>query len=76
MKIQDDKKLHFSFSALILMGIYLAADNLIIAVTLTLAIGFAKEMVDHSKITNKFDWFDMLANVVGIVSAVVWILVF
>lgn len=64
-----DKFLHFTFSCievLILSWLF----GLIWGVVLTLCIGLGKELYDSYQVGNKWDWYDFLSDVLGVILGV------
>jgi hypothetical protein len=65
--IQEDKKQHFLVCFILMLG-FLPYMSIIYSVIITLAIGFLKEIWDIYFGTG-FCWFDMSANILGILGA-------
>lgn len=73
MKIQRDKIFHFAACAmtalLIAVVIVLLSKDLLCAVVAGLysgiAIGVGKEYGDFKAVGNKWDWYDLLADIIG-----------
>ena len=71
---QKDKQLHIFVSILIytfivyILNIFIKNEIQILcyAVLFTLLIGIIKELYDESKENNKFDFYDIVADIVGI----------
>ena len=61
MKIQKDKKLHFAvnFICSIVGGIY--------GILLGLGLSFGKEYGDSKAVGNRWDWYDIIADCLGLI---------
>lgn len=68
-KIPVDKVLHFSISFILFTLYFTLSRSLVIATILTTILGIAKEIYDMKITTNNFDSNDMLANLLGILLA-------
>jgi hypothetical protein len=75
MNVANDKLLHFLISALMLM--YLTEFfSLMYATIIALLVGGAKEYIwDYKMDKGVPDWYDMLANALGVIVSlgVVWV---
>jgi len=71
---EEDKKKHFRYSLVILLASYCVL-SLVWSIVITLLVGLGKEIWDHYY-GSGFCWWDMLANVVGLVLGLVLIAVF
>ena len=67
---QEDKQRHFFVCFILMLG-FLPHTNVIFSVMITLVIGFLKEIWDVYFGTG-FCWFDMSANVLGVLGALVY----
>jgi len=63
--IKVDKQLHFLVSAFIVFAIYAFIPNLLVAGIIALMVGLLKEVYDEYTYGG-WDWYDMLADVIGI----------
>lgn len=66
--VQSDKVLHFLVSFVIAFP--LMAVNIYLAIGVTLAIGLYKEFTDSHKEGNYWSWGDILADILGILVAI------
>ena len=57
------KHLIVSCAEVIVLSLFV---NLMLAVLITIGLGIIKEIYDSYQPNNKFDWWDMVANLVGI----------
>lgn len=77
INITLDKQLHFLASALLIAIFFIATDSIGIAITVTLFIGACKELLwDYLLSKGQSDWYDMLANIIGISAVSIWIVMF
>ena len=67
--VQSDKVLHFLVSFVIAFP--LMAVNIYLAIGVTLAIGLYKEFTDSHKEGNYWSWGDLLADILGILIAII-----
>ena len=68
-KIGTDKIAHFAISAFITLGVACFLP-IWVAVIIATLIGFGKEYIDFKK-GGKFDWKDIQADMLGIITATV-----
>jgi uncharacterized protein YfiM (DUF2279 family) len=71
---EEDKQKHFYYSFFILLAAYCVL-SLLWSIVFTLLVGVAKEVWDHYY-GSGYCWWDLLANVIGIVAACCLILIF
>jgi uncharacterized protein YfiM (DUF2279 family) len=64
MKLPTDKFLHFTISSVIAFALSLASP--IVGVSFTLGLGLGKEYGDSKAVGNHWDWWDIVADLVGI----------
>ena len=60
----QDKLLHFGVSAVSTFALSLASPT--VGISFTLGLGLGKEYGDSKAPNNHWDWWDLLADVVGI----------
>lgn len=78
MRIAKDKLVHFSVCAMVaVIGmiffrimLFTLIEASVSALMLGIAIGVGKECGDHFSPTNKWDWWDILADTIGTISGV------
>ena len=68
VKLKDDKLLHFAFSAMIMFVFYALTECIVSSAIATLTIGVLKEVYDEYDYGG-WDWWDILADLSGIVLA-------
>jgi len=71
---EEDKKQHYRYSLLILLASYCVL-SLAWSIVLTLLVGLGKEIWDHYY-GSGFCWWDMLANLLGLVVGIALIAMF
>lgn len=69
-----DKIYHFIAGVAISVGMYYGTHNDAIALVTVLLIGVGKEVYDKYVKNTRFDFFDLLATVIGGMSAIITIL--
>lgn len=65
-----DKVLHYTLSMLIVLWLSVIL-HILIASAIALAIGFVKEWIDSKREDNRWSWWDILADILGVLSVVV-----
>ena len=75
-KIPPDKKYHFVLSGFLTALLYIAIQDVLVASSITLLIGAAKELYyDWYLGKGNSEWMDMLANTVGITAVAIFIVI-
>ena len=76
-KLQKDKQYHFTVSAILAIVFYIFTQSIIWAILISLSIGAVKELY-HDLYLNRGtpDWYDMLANSLGVIFGIILVLIF
>lgn len=69
MRKYIDKILHFFISAF-MVAIFATFLDIHIAAVLAFCVGISKELFDQFQPGNKFDWLDLLADLIGVLIGV------
>lgn len=63
--------MHFAYSATIMNILRTCCVPVLIAAGVTLLIGISKEIYDSTQPGNKFDWDDLMADILGILVSII-----
>jgi VanZ family protein len=74
---QKDKQYHFAGSTILAIVFYMLTQSIIGAIVISLGIGAVKELY-HDLYLNRGtpDWYDMLANILGVAFGIILVLIF
>jgi VanZ family protein len=74
---QKDKQQHFIGSAILAIVFYTLTQSIIGAIVISLGIGAVKELY-HDFYLNRGtpDWYDMLANSLGVIFGIILVIIF
>jgi VanZ family protein len=75
--MQPDKQKHFLGSVILAIVFYALTQSIVGAIVISLGIGAVKELY-HDLYLNKGtpDWYDMLANSLGVIFGIILVLIF
>ena len=73
----EDKQYHFLGSAILAIVFYMLTQSIIGAIVISLGIGAVKELY-HDFYLNRGtpDWYDMLANSLGVIFSIILVIIF
>jgi VanZ family protein len=74
---QKDKQYHFLGSAILAIVFYIVTQSTIVAIVIAIGIGAVKELY-HDLYLNRGtpDWYDMLANSLGVIFGIILVIIF
>ena len=74
---QKDKQYHFIGSAILAIVFYVLSQSMLGAIVIAIGIGAVKELY-HDLYLNKGtpDWYDMLANSLGVIFGIILVIIF